>query len=196
MKEKTLTVDDKTVVIRPMDKSYIIDACAHDRVKGISYPAFQRFHRDLMERYGNSAILAWCESKVVGFVNFYPMNVVSPAPLCPGVEAELEEKYDLAVWPEVPSKTLGVGCVNVSEGFHRQGIGTSLVAMLIDWAKEHGYASIIADANDRAWWKPCRPFWEQLGFHVKEIETFDKPREDGDRCVCIMEMLLSQKDDE
>ncbi len=192
MKGHSLIVDSKTVVIRPMDETYIIDACAHDRAKGISYPAFQRFHRDLMERYGNSAILAWCDNKAVGFVNFYPMNVVSPAALCPGVEAELEAKYDLAVWPKTPSKELGVGCVNISEGFHRRGIGTALVRMLIDWAKEHGYTSIVADANEKSWWKPCKPFWEKLGFHVKKVTQFDKPRRDGDTCVYDMEILLHQ----
>ena len=190
MTEETLTVDDKKVVIRPMDKSYIIDACAHDRAKGISYPAFQRFHRELMERYGNSAILAWCENKLVGFVNFYPDNACPPAPLCPGVESELEEKYEQTAWPETPSTTLCIGCVNVAAGFHRAGVGTRLAKKAIAWAKENGYKSIVADANDTKWWKPCKPFWEKLGFRVKEIEEFDSVREDGERRVYIMELLL------
>ena len=62
--------------------------------------------------------------------------------------------------------------------------------MLMDWAAEHGYTAIVADANDRAWWKPCKPFWENLGFHVKTVERFDKPREDGESCVYTMEASL------
>lgn len=187
MKERTIDVDGVPVVIRPMDKDHIIDFCGPERAKGRSDPAFQSFHRELMERYGNSAIVAFSQGKIVGFVNFSPANVVTPFPLCPE-HVPAEPQID---WPSQPSKTLCIGCVNVDPALCGKGIGHALVEMLIDWATDHGYTSIIADANDQAWWKPCKPFWEKLGFHVKSVEKFDKPREDGDTCVYTMEIRLS-----
>lgn len=191
MAEERMTVDGKQVTIRPMDDSYIIDACAHDRAKGLSYPTFRRFHEELMKRYGNSAILAWCGPEVVGFVNFYPDNFDSPAALCPGVESKLNEKFAETEWPTQPSDTLAISCVNISEGFRRKQVGSALVKHVIAWAKENGYRRITAGANDTQWWVPCKPFWEKLGFRVYRTEEFEKPREDGEKRVYSMELILS-----
>lgn len=190
MKDKTLNVDGTSVVIRPMDKDHVVDFCGPERTKGRSDPAFQQFHRELMERYGNSAIVALSQGKIVGFVNFAPANVVTTFPLCPE-HVPANPQVD---WPSEPSKTLGVGCVNVDQALSRKGVGSALVQVLIDWAHENGYTSIVADANENAWWKPCRPFWEKLGFHVKEVKRFVKPRGDGDTCVYIMEKTLQGED--
>ena len=191
MTDQIITADGKEVSIRLMDDGYIIDACAHDRKKGLSYPAFRRFHEELMKRYGNSAILAWCGSEVVGFVNFHPGNFNCPVALCPGVESKLTEKFDETEWPSQPSDTLTISCVNISEAFRRQHIGSALVKHVTAWAKEQGYSRITAGANDTQWWIPCRPFWENLGFRVFRTEEFEKPREDGEKRVHSMALVLS-----
>lgn len=190
MRQERISIEAKEVVIRPMDEGHVIDGCAHHRRKGLSHPAFRRFHKELMKRYGNSAILAWSGDEIVGFANFYPAALQPPVALCPDVDSEPEGKFGETQWPDSPGDTLSISCVNISRAFQRKGIGTKLVRHVIDWARENGYRRILAGANDTQWWIPCRPFWEELGFRVKETEEFPEPREDGEVRVHTMELLL------
>ena len=148
---------------------------------------FEDYHREAMRRYGQSALLAWHEGGVVGFVNFHPLNAAFDR-LCPHVDTpEQRERLARFAWPEKAAETLRILCVNAAPGFRRCGLGTEMVKALIRWAPDWGYRRLHVGANENAWWTPCRPFWEKLGFAVVETVEFDEPREDGERRIFVME---------
>ncbi len=86
-----LTKDGKDVTIKGMDESYIFAGdmkpnphtgklrcctgdCAIDTRTATPNPVFEMYHREVMRRYGQSAILGWHDGKVVGFINFHPFT--------------------------------------------------------------------------------------------------------------------------
>ena len=181
--DEILAVDDRDIVIRPMDEAHIVCACAHQRAEGRANEAFGRFHAEIMRRYGAAGMVALHEDGIVGFVNFYPaaLNACLGTPLCAEVDAiDLEAAREQMAWPEEPGDALSISCVNLDQDLVRKGIGTKLVQKAIEWARESGYRRVHAGANDTQWWMPCRGFYERLGFHVKEVEEFEEPREDGE----------------
>lgn len=193
MQDEAIAADGRQILIRPMDEAHIVSECAHWRTEGRTSKAFRRFHAEIMRRYGNAAIVALCDDNIVGFVNFYPavLNSRFKVSLCPEVDSELEDAFDQMDWPEEPGDTLSISCVNLDQDLVRKGIGTRLVHRAIEWAKENHYARVHAGANDTAWWMPCKEFYEKLGFHVKEVEEFGEPREDGETRAYTMQLLLS-----
>ena len=66
-------------------------------------------------------------------------------------------------------------------------MGTRLAEALIRWAPDWGFTRLHVGANENAWWIPCKPFWDKVGFEVVETIEFDKPRPDGDTKVFVME---------
>lgn len=193
MQDETVTVDQRKILIRPMNSTHIIGECAHCRAEGWTSPAFSQFHAELMRRYGNAAIVATCEDKIVGFANFYPavLNSRMKTSLCPAVDADLGKSIEQIEWPVDPGDTLSISCVNLDGDLLRKGIGTRLVRKAVEWARTNGYRKVHAGANDTAWWIPCREFYEKLGFHVLETIEFEKPREDGEMRVYTMELALA-----
>jgi len=150
-------------------------------------PLFESYHREALRRYGQSVILAWHKGTVVGFVNFHPINAAFDN-LCPGrdpkvVEAEMQRFR----WPDRPSSTLRILCVSTAPAFRRVGLGSGLVRVLIDWTSDWGFRRLHVGANENAWRKPCKPFWEKLGFEVVETIQFDTPRPDGETRLFVMD---------
>lgn len=140
-----------------------------------------------MRRYGQSAILAWHEGKVVGFINFHPVNA-SINGLCPQTDTpDMDRQVRDFTWPEKADQKLRILCVDAAPGFQRIGIGTKLVESLIVWAPDWGFNRLHVGANEKAWWIPCRPFWERLGFEIVKTIEFPQPRPDGDERVFVME---------
>jgi GNAT superfamily N-acetyltransferase len=141
MQDEIVTVDGREILIRPMDSAHIVSECAHCRTEGWTSREFRRFHAEMMRRYGNAAIVALCEEKIVGFVNFYPaiLNSKLKAPLCPHVDDDLRKAFDQMEWPEEPGDTLSISCVNLDQDLVRRGIGTKLVQKAVEWARENRY---------------------------------------------------------
>jgi GNAT superfamily N-acetyltransferase len=197
MNEELLTVRGKEVRIRLMDEDHIVPGCwGHRDEPNHTSPAFEQWHRELLRRYGNAAAVAICDDRVVGYANFYP-GILQPilaaakACLCPAaVDSQLPSLLKRIEWPADPRDALSIGCVNLAPAFRRAGVGSALVRAAVEWARENGYHTVLAGANDTAWWIPCRPFWEQLGFRVKETIEFEKPREDGELREYTMELVL------
>ena len=199
--------DGKSVIIREMDESYIFAGdmkpnphtggigcctadCAIDPETATPNPIFEEYHREAMRRYGQSIILAWHDEKVVGFANFLPINAYFEG-LCPHVDTpDLRKQLQEFQWSDKADDKLRILCVDVSPGFRRKGLGTTLVRTLIQWAPDWGFKRVHVGANEKAWWIPCRPFWEKLDFQVMETIEFDEPRPDGETRVFVMERDL------
>lgn len=185
--------DGKCVAIQEMDESYIFagDMVPNPHTDGLGCctadgpidpktatpnPVFEEYHREAMRRYEQSTILAWHDGKVVGFVNFHPVNA-SFDNLCPHTDTpEIRKELQNFRWPEKPDEKLRIVCVDIASGFRRTGLGTKLVEALIQWAPDWGYKRLRVGANENAWWIPCKPFWEKLKFEVVETIEFDQPR--------------------
>jgi GNAT superfamily N-acetyltransferase len=199
--------DGREIVIKEMDESYIfagdmrtnphtghLGCCTCDGPidpnKAIPNQVFEAYHREAMRRYGQSAILAWHDDKVVGFINFHPLNASFDI-LCPQVDTpENKEKYQNIEWPDKASDTLRILCVDLAPSYRRMGLGTMLAETLIEWAPSWGFKKLHVGANENAWWIPCKPFWQRLGFVVVEVIEFDEPRPDGEIRVFVMERSL------
>jgi len=164
--------------------------CVIDPITATPNPVFEQYHREAMCRYGQSAILAWHGEKVVGFVNFHPINAAFDG-LCPHEDTpELRRKLQEFKWPEKPGEKLRILCVDTAPGFRRTGLGTRMIEALIQWAPDWGFKRLHVGANEKAWWTPCKPFWEKLGFVVMETIEFEQPRPDGEMRVFVMEKKL------
>ncbi len=198
------TKDGKSVTIKEMEESYIFAGdmktnphtggtgcctadCVIDPKTATPNPVFEGYHAEVMHRYGQSAILAWYDDTVVGFINFHPVNAAFDD-LCPQRNTpELREKLRKFQWPEKADEKLRILCVDVAPGYRRTGLGTKLAETLIQWSPDWGFKRLHVGANENAWWIPCKPFWEKLGFEVVEVIEFDRPRSDGDTKVFVME---------
>lgn len=138
----------------------------------------------MIRRYGTCAILAWEKEKVVGFLRFYPLNIVRLV-----AESGGEQRHPIAVTSmrfERDPTALWVQCVMTSGPYEnsdqakkvgaRKGIGLKIVKGLVSWAKEHGWKRIVKQAHSDldCFYGICggggRAFWEKAGFKV--METF------------------------
>ena len=106
--------------------------------------------RDMIQRYGSCAMLAWEEGKIVGQLRFYPRHVMGLL--------EQAGAYGPIPWKsKAPEKTLHIQCVMTSmpytndvegrAGGARRGVGQQLVHALVGWAKERGWSSLETQAH-------------------------------------------------
>jgi len=163
----------------------------------------REFMREMMQRYGTCAMLAWEGGKVVGHLRFYPLVIAQLL-----VRAD-PEKQHLVRWAGAMSfgadpVTLWVQCVmtcvpfvgseeTVRGGRHfpsmdkagaRKGRGLKLVRGLISWAREHGWKRIVKQTNADL---DCmygmsggagKAFWEKAGFKVVGTHFEEYPNDD------------------
>ena len=124
----------RAVTIREMDEDYVfagdmrpnpytggIGRCTADGAidprTAVPNRVFEDYHREAMRRYGQSALLAWHEGGVVGFVNFHPLNAAFDR-LCPHVDTpEQRERLARFAWPVVAGEYV--------EAFRRLGEHTT-----------------------------------------------------------------------
>ena len=144
----------------------------------------REFMREMIQRYGSCAILAWEDGKVVGFLRFYPLSIAHLV-----VEAGGEQKHPVMTYLKVLDSdpdALWAQCVMTARPFEkpeeavkagaRKGIGVKLARALIPWAKEHGWKRIVKAAHSDldCFYGTCggggKAFWEKAGF--KAIGTF------------------------
>lgn len=151
----------------------------------------REFMREMIQRYGTCAILAWEEGKVVGHLRFYPLDIAQLL-----VKADANKQHWVseggAMLFESGQGTLWIQCVMTSrpyvgseeitlDGRHfpsvkgtaaRKGIGSKLVHFFVSWAREHGWKWVVKQTNADL---DCfygitggagKTFWEKAGFKV------------------------------
>ena len=161
---------------------------------GRAFPT--EFMREMIDRHGTCALLAWQEQSVVGFARFYPMRISRL--LGERRAGEIEPILDptLACEPEEDEGTLWVHCVMTSrpytggseqpgltsgaddvfrtarEAGARKGVGLKLAQALVSWARAEGWRRIIKiapcdlDFFYGIWGGGGRRFWEKAGFNI------------------------------
>ena len=150
----------------------------------------REFMREMMQRYGTCAILAWEDGTVVGHLRFYPLSIAQllaragekkqPVPSYSALlfEPDPEALWVLCVMTALPNTgaaqaTLGSRHFpTATQAGARKGTGTKLVRGLIDWAGTHGWKRIVKLAHPDldVFYGICggggKAFWERSGFHA------------------------------
>jgi GNAT superfamily N-acetyltransferase len=148
-------------------------AAKHGGITHGGEPPSREFMREMIQRYGTCALLAWQEKRVVGFLRFYPMRIARLVQAAQPPDDDPEEILDcrLACEPEEDEGTLWLQCVMASrpytgtgkevpptgggdrifrtaeEAGGRKGAGLSLAKALVPWAREHGWKRIVKIAH-------------------------------------------------
>ena len=144
----------------------------------------REFMREMIQRHGSCAMLAWKDGKVVGHLRFYPLSVAHLL-----LSAAPEKQHPLAesaMLFEPDSGALWVQCMMTCAPYEdadqakkvgaRKGVGLKLARALIPWAKQHGWKRILTRAHSDldcfygTWGGGGKAFWEKAGFRV--IGTF------------------------
>ena len=151
----------------------------------------REFMREMIQRYGTCAMLAWEDGKVVWQLRFYPLRVGQLV-----AEAALDKQPPtggaMAFRPD--SGTLWVQCVMTCRPYEtseeavkagaRRGVGLKLALGLITWAREHKWRRIVAhafadlDCFYGVTGVPGRAFWEKAGFKVIGTRYDEWPNDD------------------
>jgi len=142
------------------------------------------FMREMVQRYGTCALLAWQGEKVVGHIRFYPMTVARLVAKNASAGQDPSPGLDptSACEPERDAGTLWVQCVMTCPSYQdsegaalagaRKGVGLRLARALVLWARERGWRRIVKVAHcDLDWFYGVqggggRAFWEKVGFEV------------------------------
>jgi hypothetical protein len=139
----------------------------------------REFMREMIQRYGTCAMLAWQEGKVVGQLRFYPIKMAQLVYNAdPKKQSLMGEAGGLAF--EAESDTLWVQCVMTARPYKnatgalwagaRRGVGQLLIRALVTWGIEHRWQRIVKQAHADL---DCmygqyggggKGFWEKAGF--------------------------------
>ena len=152
----------------------------------------REFMREMIQRYGTCAILAWEDRTVVGFLRFYPLSIAQLIVRSGSAKEHPIAKDAMVFDPD--DAALWVHCVMTCKPYEtpeaakevgsRKGIGTQLVRALIPWAKDHGWKRILKGAHSDldcfygTYGGGGKAFWEKVGFKV--VGTFRAERWGGD----------------
>ena len=159
------------------------------------------FMREMVQRHGTCAILAWQDEQVVGFLRVYPLNIVQ---LLFQADAEKQNRERGSIGFEEDAGTLIVQCVMTSrpyggpdatinkkgnrvpgmkEAGARRGVGLKLARALVVWARDHEWKRIVADAHadiDCMYGiigKGGLTFWTKAGFKAIGTHYGEPPNE-------------------
>ncbi|MCL2700272.1 MAG: GNAT family N-acetyltransferase [Phycisphaerae bacterium] len=204
----TIRVDGKTVTLRLMDESWLINQCAgahpfkprpgvvwqaHERcarLPEIAGDEFPNMLRRLRDTYGHCAAIAWHDERVLGHLVWMPRH-----------EARTLRAKGFECFGPAADDATGAGdagtlvvvnlafCSLSGHGFRRKGVGRAMVDMMLAWAWEHGWRRIEAyDVTGGLfpwdWLDACippRPFWEHMGFAVfgQRLHAYTEEELDG-----------------
>ena len=142
-----------------------------------------------MKAYGASAITAWQDKTLVGFLPFMPVNCGMPEMIFCVVGGEGGEQPSLdrinssepIPFEQLTPKVLKVQCASVAwnRNMYRKGIGSAMAQYLVDWARENGWERIQGwafespEIDDSYRWLPSVQFWEKAGFQRGNARVFD-----------------------
>jgi hypothetical protein len=202
MEPRTIYVDGVSTVIRPMGTDYIVGDDPGEA--GVTYaikcwpgknipgvwanPHIVAYFRKIMKAYGTSAITAWQDKTLVGFLPFMPVDCGMPEMVFCVIGSEGEQPIlerinssDPTPFKQLTPKILKVQCASVAwnMNMYRKGLGSAMVRYLIDWAKENGWYKIQGwafespEIDDAYRWLPSIQFWEKSGFERRNARVFD-----------------------
>ena len=179
-------------------------ATKYERIShGSAEDGAMEFMREMIQRYGTCAILAWEEGKIVGQLRFYPLTIAQLLARADPQRQRSVRNMGAEVFEADPG-TLWVQCVMTSVPFlgreevvvgehrfpsmekagARRGTGLKLVQGLISWAGEHGWKRIVkqADADLDCWYGISgaggKALWEKAGFKVIGTHYDEWPKDD------------------
>ncbi|MFP4053227.1 MAG: N-acetyltransferase family protein [Phycisphaerae bacterium] len=201
MEPRTIQIDGIPTVIRAMGEDYVVGEDPSEA--GVEYAikcwypgkadrptaAMAAYFRKIMKAYGTSAITAWQDKALVGFLPFMPLNCGMPEMvfcLYTSDQTPLERVKAATPIPfdQLSPKVLKVQCASIAHNrnMYRKGLGSTMANYLIDWARESGWERIegwtFSDSQffDAYKWLPSIHFWEKAGFAEKQrrIEDMDE----------------------
>lgn len=159
------------------------------------------FMREMIQRYGTCAMLAWEHGKVAGFLRVYPLEITR---LLFEADPEKQRRSRHVMNFEPDPSALWVQCVMTSRPYSgpepaynkkgrrvpgmkeagaRRGIGLKLAQGLVSWAKGREWKRIVADAHadiDCMYGitgKGGLTFWRKAGFEVIGTHYDEPPNE-------------------
>lgn len=178
--------------------------------------ANHEFYREMTQRHGACQMLAWEDGRVVGMLPFFPVTVLSLlkpswfAPEAFGIERPADMVGTLMVRCVMTSRPYFGGQGTASRAYignnptstpeeagARRGVGRMLVSSLTEWAQEHGWKRILANAHadiDYAYGMyGCggKAFWEKAGFRAVGSER--RPTPDNNQWRAIVETQAKEK---
>ncbi len=201
------------MVIKPMTKDFILWRCLHNgplsqttidqmpATPDVPWPFFRARNIPLLEKltrlYGACAVVAFSGRQIIGMVRFYPKVVWQMAgagDLClqqdhPAGPIEDFSGHDFPSRRDLKELTIKVHCMMTGSSgqqvnpYQRKGIGTRMIKVLIQWAKNNKWQHIEADSFEdlplvyHITGDAGFTFWEKLGFHVDD--RFPHPHLDG-----------------
>jgi hypothetical protein len=150
----------------------------------------REFMREMIQRHGTCAFLAWEEGLVVGHLRFYPLSIAQLLARAGG-EKQPAPRYSATLY-EADPKALWVLCVmtarpnvgamaatvdgrsfpGAKQAGARKGIGSMLVRGLVDWAGERSWKRIVKLAHPDldVFYGICggggKAFWEKASFRA------------------------------
>lgn len=170
--------------------------------------ANHEFYREMVQRHGTCQMLAWEDGRVVGMLPFFPVTVLQAlkaswfVPGAFGIERPEEMAGGLMVRCVMSSRPYFGSSASSSRAFigsnpnstpveagARRGVGQKLVCGLIEWAREHGWKRILANAHadiDYAYGLyGCggKAFWEKASFRVVRSERRPTPEQEQWRAI-------------
>ncbi len=186
VENKVIKFDGKTVIVKMMDDSWIINQCISERPikpkKGVVWShdqyctrlripgdIYENTMKEFMDRYGDAAVIAWDGNLALGHMIFVPK-----------VEARKHKMlyYERMADTSYDDKTLVIEAVGFcsidGHEYRRRGIGRAMAEMVLDWAKFNNWQSVQVYGAPVglfpwSWLDSCMPpipFWQKLGFHI------------------------------
>jgi hypothetical protein len=214
------------IVVESMTESFILWRCLHGgplskntiykfpKNKGDEWEVHRLINipllKKIIETYGTCAIHARAGDQIVGFLRFYPkilFSIKEAGTLClqqdfPAGPSKCLVGTSFPQLDDIKEKTLKAHCLMTGSPFQeenhyqRKGVGTSMARELFRWAKEKGWRSIEATANEDLellythTGQAGKSFWEKLGFRIVQTET--EPKFQGDFLKKLHEQAVAQ----
>ncbi len=196
-----------------MDEAYIM--CDDEKTKSVTVdvhcrrlspcwpnPLYSIYYRKLLGAYGLGPIFLWERERIVGFLPLSVLNCAVPElPLCVhytgGDDYGSERHIDLAMvesaeplpFAQLQMKEIRIGCMTLHPAMRGRGFAVSMVAYLIDRARDRGWERVRAramlDGEPHAFY-PTLSWWKALGFTpIGEVRSFGPSNNPIDRSRAV-----------
>ena len=187
------------MIIRPMDKNFILFQCVHcgplnpsnigtksRNIAGTSKEQLERnkkFLTRLTDTYGSCAMLAIEGNSVAAHARFYPQILLDQVDFCChdpkyAITQEMVE-MNLPAIENPADRILKIDCFLVHIDYRGQGLSHALINGILDWAQSHDWKTVRAHAASDNYWvasQICAPMLSTFIKHgFKETSTVSFP---------------------